>query len=69
MLAQSLYSQKELMGKKFLEQAKMCCDKGHNWSDLDDIKMYGTTIVQGGTAAGMSFVDEHALELIERIVN
>jgi len=35
MLAQSLYSQKELEGKGRAEQHDLCFKKGYNWADLD----------------------------------
>lgn len=35
MLAQSLFSHKELQGKGRAEQHEMCFQKGHNWANLD----------------------------------
>lgn len=34
MLAQSLYSQKQLQGKKSADLHEMCFQKGHNWANL-----------------------------------
>lgn len=42
MLAQSLYSQKELNGKKWVEQSVMCEEKGQDWFKLDPVYRYGT---------------------------
>ncbi len=42
MLAQSLYSHKELEGKKREEQHEMIFQKGHNWNDLEDCWKRGT---------------------------
>lgn len=44
MLAQSLYSHKELHKKNGSEMQEMCFQKGHNWNDLDYRKRRGCTI-------------------------
>jgi tRNA(His) 5'-end guanylyltransferase len=44
MLAQSLYSHKELDGKNQSELQEMCFQKGHNWNDLNCFKKRGTYI-------------------------
>jgi tRNA(His) 5'-end guanylyltransferase len=44
MLAQSLYSHKELDGKNQSELQEMCFQKGHNWNDLSCFKKRGTYI-------------------------
>jgi tRNA(His) 5'-end guanylyltransferase len=44
MLAQSLFSQKELHGKNQNELQEMCFQKGHNWNDLSCFKKRGTYI-------------------------
>jgi tRNA(His) guanylyltransferase len=47
MLAQSLYSHKELQGKKTPELHEMCFQKGKNWNDLDPQFKNGTLYVRG----------------------
>lgn len=42
MLAQSLYSHKELLGKNGNEMQEMCFQKGVNWNDLSTSKKRGT---------------------------
>ena len=42
MLAQSLYSQKELNGKNSGEQIVMCSEKGQEWGSLDSVYRNGT---------------------------
>lgn len=42
MLAQSLFSHKELQGKNHSELHEMCFSKGINWNDLDQWKKNGT---------------------------
>lgn len=44
MLAQSLYSHKELHKKNGNEMQEMCFQKGYNWNDLDYRKKRGCTI-------------------------
>lgn len=46
MLAQSLYSHKELHGKNSSEMQEMCFQKGHNWNDLPYSKKRGSFIVK-----------------------
>lgn len=46
MLAQSLYSHKELHGKHGGEMQEMCFQKGHNWNDLHFSKKRGSFIVK-----------------------
>jgi len=46
MLAQSLYSHKELEGKNGSEMQEMCFQKGHNWNDLHYSKKRGSFIVK-----------------------
>lgn len=46
MLAQSLYSQKELHGKHGGDMQEMCFQKGHNWNDLHFSKKRGSFIVK-----------------------
>lgn len=46
MLAQSLYSHKELHGKNGNEMQELCFQKGHNWNDLDYRKKRGCTIIK-----------------------
>lgn len=46
MLAQSLYSHKELEGKGRQEQHEMCFQKGHNWAALDSHIKDGRVIVK-----------------------
>lgn len=46
MLAQSLYSHKELHGKNGNEMQSLCFQKGTNWNDLDYRKKRGCTIIK-----------------------
>ena len=46
MVAQSLYSQKELHGKKQPELQEMIFQKGQNWNNLEDGKKRGRVIVK-----------------------
>lgn len=46
MLAQSLYSHKELHKKTSSEKQDMCFQKGHNWNDLHYTKKRGSWIVK-----------------------
>lgn len=48
MLAQSLYSPKDLHGKNGNEMQEMCWQKGHNWNDLHCSKKRGTFILKYG---------------------
>lgn len=48
MLAQSLYSHKELHGKNTSEMMDMCMAKGWNWNGLDTIKKQGTVFHKVG---------------------
>lgn len=44
MLAQSLYSAKELHGKNSDEKQEMCWQKGHNWNDVPTVHKRGTLV-------------------------
>lgn len=57
MLAQSLYSQKELHGKKSPELHEMCFQKGKNWNDLDSRFKNGTLYVNDKTLGLREIVD------------
>jgi len=46
MLAQSLYSHKELHKKNGSDMQEMCFQKGHNWNDLSPQKKRGSFIVK-----------------------
>ena len=46
MLAQSLYSHKELHKKNSSDMQEMCFQKGHNWNDLHFSKKRGSFIVK-----------------------
>lgn len=46
MLAQSLYSPKELHGKNVSDMQEMCFQKEHNWNDLHWSKKRGTFIIR-----------------------
>lgn len=46
MLAQSLYSHKELHGMSTDKMQEMCFQKGHNWNDLHYAKKRGSFIVK-----------------------
>jgi len=48
MLAQSLFSHKELHGKSCAELLDMCLEKGHNWNELDSIKKQGAVFHKVG---------------------
>jgi tRNA(His) guanylyltransferase len=45
MLAQSLYSHRELQHKKSNDLQELCFQAGHNWNDLDTYKKRGSCIV------------------------
>lgn len=51
MLAQSLYSHKELQGKGREQQHEMCFQKGHNWANLSSHIKDGRVIVKRTTTA------------------
>lgn len=53
MLAQSLYSHKELFKKNDSEMQEMCFQKGHNWNDLHYSKKRGSTILKTTTVSGV----------------
>ena len=44
MLAQSLYSHKELIGRKREDLQELCWQKGHNWNDLSIPEKRGTAV-------------------------
>ena len=44
MLAQSLYSHKELHGRKREDLQELCWQKGHNWNDLSAPEKRGTAV-------------------------
>lgn len=46
MLAQSLYSHKELHNKNTSDMQEMCFQKGHNWNDLSPQKKRGSFIIK-----------------------
>lgn len=46
MLAQSLFSQKELNGKNSNQQQEMCFQKGRNWNDLPTSQKRGRCIIK-----------------------
>lgn len=46
MLAQSLYSPKELHGKNTGDMLSMCIDKKHPWDELDWSKKYGSFVIK-----------------------
>ena len=46
MLAQSLYSHKELYGKNGNQMQELCFQKGHNWNDLHFSKKRGSFIMK-----------------------
>lgn len=49
MLAQSLYSPKELHKKNQADMQELCWQKGQNWNDLDYRKKRGCTIIKKDT--------------------
>lgn len=53
MLAQSLYSHKELFKKNGSDMQEMCFQKGHNWNDLHWSKKRGSFIVKTTTLIGV----------------
>lgn len=53
MLAQSLYSHKELLGKNNNELQELCFQKGHNWNNLSDNKKRGTCLYKMVTLDGV----------------
>lgn len=64
MLAQSLYSHKELYKKNEAAMQELCFQKGHNWNDLDYTKKRGCTIIKN------SYIKEGDIEkkIIESLV-
>lgn len=46
MLAQSLYSHKELQGKGRVDQHELCFQKGHNWADLPSHIKDGRVVIK-----------------------
>lgn len=46
MLAQSLYSQKQLEHKNSNDMQEMCFQKGYHWNDLEFYKKRGSTIIK-----------------------
>ena len=60
MLAQSLYSHKELHGKNQSDMQELSFQKGHNWNDLHWSKKRGSTIVKKTYVGGedLSKTDE-----------
>lgn len=53
MLAQSLYSHKELFKKNGSDMQEMCFQKGYNWNDLHFSKKRGSLIVKTTTLRGV----------------
>lgn len=49
MLAQSLYSHKDLQGKNGNEMQEMCFQKGTNWNDLPTFQKRGTAVYKKAT--------------------
>lgn len=72
MLAQSLYSHKELDKKNSSDLQEMCFQKGHNWNDLDTWKKRGSAVFKMGKTiripieGGMSIPKEHMYWYIDR---
>lgn len=52
MLAQSLYSHKELQNKNTSELQEMCFQKGYNWNDLEFSKKRGSLVLNRTTYRG-----------------
>ena len=46
MLAQSLYSHKQLENKNMSDMQEMCFQKGYNWNNLEYYKKRGSTIIK-----------------------
>lgn len=64
MLAQSLFSHKELQNVKRAEQHEMCFQKGHNWSDLSSHVKNGRVSVKRTTSKLINV--QGAEQLVER---
>lgn len=47
MLAQSLFSHRELQGKNCKDLLDMCFERGHNWGDRSNSERFGRCIVRG----------------------
>ena len=58
MLAQSLYSHKELHGKNGSDMQEMCFQKSHNWNDLHFSKKRGSFIIKNEYLNGKLFKDD-----------
>jgi len=63
MLAQSLYSQKQLHGKNTSVLQDMCWQKGQNWNDLDSSKKRGSLILKQIYVDDKKITKENASEL------
>jgi len=63
MLAQSLYSQKQLHGKNTSVLQDMCWDKGQNWNDLDSSIKRGSLILKQVYADDEKVTKESASKL------
>ena len=59
MLAQSLYSHKELHEKNQSDLQEMCFQKGHNWNDLHFSKKRGSFIIRNTYIGGILFTNEY----------
>lgn len=57
MLAQSLYSHKELHQKNTSDMQEMCFQKGHNWNDLHFSKKRGSFIINNTYVDGSLMTD------------
>lgn len=69
MLAQSLYSHKQLQGKNQTDLHEMCFSKGINWNDLDQWKKNGTFYMDKKlTNLGRITADED-LEILKEYIN
>jgi len=71
MLAQSLYSHKELHGKNQKDMHEMCFQKGHNWAKLEDKWKNGNTCIKSDNEwtfiEGVIFQKDHTI--INNLVN
>jgi tRNA(His) 5'-end guanylyltransferase len=66
MLAQSLYSQKELHKKNQSDMQELCWQKGHNWNDLHWSKKRGSFVVKN-TYINKELLNERFQKLSDKV--
>jgi tRNA(His) 5'-end guanylyltransferase len=69
MLAQSLYSHKQLEYKNINDMQEMCFQKGYNWNDLEYYKKRGSTIIKNNEWINIETPLIFTHEYFEQFVN